>query len=176
VQGVEPGAGAAEAARRSGVPVITGTLDDAALEEGAWDVIVLMQTLEHLADPAAELARLFALLRPGGLLVMTTPNQHSWLARLSGRRWFEYKPPEHLFLFTPRTVRALLSRVGFEAIEVGPDVHRYPPRWVLRRLGRYVPPTRPLVGLMERLLPSALLDRTLPVYYGSMRVLARRPE
>ncbi|MFA7249261.1 MAG: class I SAM-dependent methyltransferase [Dehalococcoidia bacterium] len=175
VQGVEPGDGAALVARAAGLPVLTGTLDDPSIEAGAWDVIVLMQTMEHLPEPQAALDRLLALLRPGGLLMMTTPNQHSWLARVSGARWVEYKPPEHLFLFTPRTIRALLGRAGFEQVEVAADVHRYPPRWVVRRLGRYFPVTRPLVALAERLLPAAILDRTLPVYYGSMRILARRP-
>lgn len=175
VQGVEPGDSAARVARAAGLPVITGVLDDPSLVTGAWDVIVLMQTLEHLPDPAAALQRLRALLRPGGVLMMTTPNQQSWLAVLSGSRWFEYKAPEHLFLYTPRTIAALLAREGFEGIEVGRDVHRYPPRWVIRRLARYFPATRPLVALAERLLPGALLDATWPVYYGSMRILARRP-
>jgi SAM-dependent methyltransferase len=175
VQGVEPGDSAARVARDAGLPVRTGTLDDPGIEAGTWDVIVLLQTVEHLPSPEPALGRLFVLLRPGGTLLMTTPNQHSWLARLSGRRWFEYKPPEHLFLFTPRTIAALLARTGFEEIEVARDVHRYPPRWVLRRLARYFPIARPLVALAERLLPGALLDRTLPVYYGSMRVIARRP-
>ncbi|MGE3855858.1 MAG: class I SAM-dependent methyltransferase [Dehalococcoidia bacterium] len=176
VQGVEPGDSAAQVARAGGLDVLTGTLDDPRIGEGAWDAVVLTQTVEHLPDPASALVRLLALLRPGGVLLMTTPNQHSWLARLSGKRWFEYKPPEHLFLFTPRTIAALLARAGFEEIEVTRDVHRYPPRWVLRRLGRYVPPARPLVAIAERLLPGALLDMTLPVYYGSMRVTARRPQ
>ena len=176
VQGIEPGDAAAEVARASGLPVRTGTLDDPTIERGAWDVVVLLQTVEHLPAPGAALDRLHALLRPGGLLVMTTPNQHSWLARVMGRRWFEYKPPEHLFLFTPRTIAALLARAGFEAIEVSRDVHRYPPRWVLRRLARYVPITRPLVAVTEQLLPAALLDRALPIYYGSMRITARRPD
>ncbi len=176
VQGVEPGDSAAQLARDAGLPVLTGILDDPAIEIGAWDVVVLLQTVEHLPSPEPSFARLLTLLRPGGTLLLTTPNQHSWLARLSGKHWFEYKPPEHLFLFTPRTIAALLARVGFEDIEVTRDVHRYPPRWVIGRLGRYVPVARPLVALAERLLPNALLDATLPVYYGSMRVTARRPQ
>lgn len=172
---MEPGDAAAQVARDAGLSVITGTLDDASIELGAWDAAVLLQTIEHLPHPEPGLARLLVLLKPGGVLVLTTPNQHSWLARLSGKHWFEYKTPEHLFLFTPRTIAALLSRVGFEQVEVTRDVHRYPARWVLRRLARYVTVTRPLVALAERVLPGALLDQTLPVYYGSMRITARRP-
>lgn len=175
VQGVEPGDSAAQVARAAGLDVLTGTVEDPRVAEGAWDAVVLLQTVEHLPAPETALARLLVLLRPGGTLLMTTPNQHSWLARISGKHWFEYKPPEHLFLFTPRTIAALLARVGFEDIEVTRDVHRYPPRWVIGRLGRYVPPARPLVALVERLVPGALLDRTIPIYYGSMRVTARRP-
>ncbi len=175
VQGVEPGDAAAQVARDAGLPVITGTLDEAPLDLGAWDAAALLQTIEHLPHPEPGLARLLVLLKPGGVLLMTTPNQHSWLAKLSGKRWFEYKTPEHLFLFTPRTITALLSRVGFEQIEVRRDVHRYPPRWVIRRLGRYVPVARPVVAIAERFLPRAFLDWTMPVYYGSMRITARRP-
>ena len=176
VTGIELSPGAArQAAERFGLPMITGTLEDAAVDRDSMDVIVLLQTIEHVPDPAATLTRLLELMRPGALLLMTTPNQSSWLARVSRSHWFEYKPPEHLYFFSPRTLRQLLQRAGFCDIEIRRDVHRYPPGWVLDRLARYAPATALLVRSVDRVVPRAILHRwAVPVYYGPMAVWARK--
>jgi SAM-dependent methyltransferase len=59
------------------------------------------------------LAAIHDTLRPGGLVTLNTPNDGGWLRRLMGRHWFHCKPPEHLYYFSPRTIRALLERHGF---------------------------------------------------------------
>lgn len=175
VQGVEPSRDAARVAvERFGLDVQASPLEQAKLDAGSFDVIVLLQTIEHVRDPAATLAHLRELMKPGGLLLMTTPNQSSWLARLSRSRWFEYKPPEHLVYFTPETMTQLLGKARLADVEIRRDVHRYPPDWVLGRLERYVPPAAPLSRIVRRVAPRGMLDRSLPVYYGSMQVWARR--
>ena len=59
------------------------------LEAGSFDVVLCGDVVEHLRDPAATLARLRPLLRPGGQLVLSTPNIANWAIRLSllGGRW-----------------------------------------------------------------------------------------
>lgn len=177
VAGIEPSPTASAVAREQlRLPVRTGLLGEVDIEHEAWDVIVLLQTIEHLPDPAAALSELRRVLRPGGLLLLTTPDEASWLRRVMGRRWIGYKPPEHLWHFNARTLSGLLLRQGFTDVEVRRDVHRYPPRWLMRRGAHYFPRLAPIVRATELVTPGALLDGyTLPVHWGSIAAWATRP-
>jgi SAM-dependent methyltransferase len=177
VVGIDPSPTATAVARQAlNVEVLTGSIDDARLEPASFDAIALFQTIEHVPDPAATVRQLFELLRPGGTLLMTTPDERSWLAKVLGKRWINYKPPEHLFYFNAATMRTLLERAGYTNIEIGRDIHRYTPGWLVRRVGYYFPLFAPAVRLVDRLTPARLLDRrAIPVHWGSLAVWAERP-
>ncbi len=111
-EGVEISPYAAARAREKGLTVMTGTLSDVS----AWsqfDVITMLDVLEHVGDPRGELARAHALLRPQGLLVLNTPDAGSSWARLMGRRWHLIVPPEHLSYFNRHNLSVLLAEQGF---------------------------------------------------------------
>ena len=82
------------------------------------DVVVMNQVIEHLDDPAAVVGRAFALLKPGGILMLETPSVDAWDARLFWKRhWGGWHTPRHWTLYTPATLTALLRRSGFEVVE-----------------------------------------------------------
>lgn len=75
--------------------------DDPALalrSEGDYDVITLWHVIEHLPRPWEVLAGAASRLRPGGLLVIATPNPESLQFRIFGRYWFHLDAPRHLQL------------------------------------------------------------------------------
>ena len=112
--GVEIAADCAREAQASaGVPVVAGDFLSAELP-GPFDVIVLLDVIEHMPDPAACLERCARLLTPDGLLVLETGDLGSRWARLLGRRWHFVDPPQHLFYFTADGLESLLRRHGFE--------------------------------------------------------------
>lgn len=78
-----------------------------------YDLIALLDVLEHVRDPLAVLTALRALMRPGGALYLSVPNHRAPQPRLLGARWDQATNPTHLFLFSPRSVRLLLGRAGF---------------------------------------------------------------
>jgi 2-polyprenyl-3-methyl-5-hydroxy-6-metoxy-1,4-benzoquinol methylase len=89
------------------------------LDERSFDVVLLGDVIEHLRDPRAALARLRPLLRPGGRLVLSTPNVANWALRLSllAGRW-RYTDRgildrTHTHLFTRPTLRETLERAGY---------------------------------------------------------------
>src|SRR5437867_11790375 len=112
VEGVEISAFAAEQARARGLRVTTGRLEELALPAASFDVITLYDSVEHLADPVATLAAVRRLLVPGGIVHLVTPNVGGLQARLLGRLWYHYKPGEHLFYFSHRTLRAVCEAAG----------------------------------------------------------------
>jgi SAM-dependent methyltransferase len=121
--GVEPNADAAAVARDNGVDVRGGDLDSAALPRGTFDAVNLGDVLEHVRSPRAMLATVFGLLRPGGLVVIRTPNAGCGFARLTlplaqvGFPWPHAEAPYHLFEFTPQSLELLLSSTGFSVEE-----------------------------------------------------------
>lgn len=118
VSGVELSATASRYAReRLGLDVRTGTLMEARFAAESFDVITLWNVIEHLTDPVAELSEMNRLLRPGGLLVFTTPSLDSLDAGLFGRYWIGYELPRHYFVFSRQTAVTLLARTGFRLAE-----------------------------------------------------------
>lgn len=103
-----------EACRARGIHMQQGVLDPAHYEEGSFDVITSFEVLEHLVDPATELAHIAKLLRPGGILYLTTPNFNSLARHLAGDRWNIINYPEHLNYYTPRTLGRSLKKAGLD--------------------------------------------------------------
>ncbi|MCU0726292.1 MAG: class I SAM-dependent methyltransferase [Planctomycetes bacterium] len=117
-EGTEVSAAAVEFAWGRGLPVHLGTLSRAGLPAGTFDVITLFEVVEHLPDPGGLVAEAAALLRPGGLLYLTTPNYGGLTRRLLGPAW-SVIAPEHVSLFTPRSLRILLRRAGLAPVRIG---------------------------------------------------------
>jgi SAM-dependent methyltransferase len=113
--GVEPSPAACEAARARGVDARTGTLDSIELQAGAYDLVVFQHSLEHTADPEADLRRVRAALAPGGIVVVTVPNFGSWQARRFRDRWYHLDLPRHRTHFTRGGLERLLERSGLRA-------------------------------------------------------------
>ena len=94
-------------------------------EEGTFDAVVMLQLIEHVEDPVAIARRVFALLRPGGIFVVETPNLAGFDYRLfRGRWWGHYHFPRHWNLFSRDSLERMLRGAGF-AIERsrGADQH-----------------------------------------------------
>ena len=86
----------------------------------SFDLVVMDNVVEHLLLPLETLAELKGCIRPGGRIVVITPNMESGCFRLLGRRWTpELAPHAHVFLFTPRALRSLAQRAGFVVDQVG---------------------------------------------------------
>jgi len=117
VEGVDfdPNA-AARIARKYGIRVSTGDLVDIRYGGESFDVVAMSQVLEHVHDPLPLLQECRRVLRPGGCLVVTTPNALSLAHRIYGRSWRGLEPPRHLQIFTPGALENCARRAGFEEI------------------------------------------------------------
>lgn len=89
---------------------------DLRIAPGEFDAFCMWDTIEHLDNPGSYLHRISRLLRPGGLLALTTGDLGSWLARWQGPRWRQIHPPSHLWYFSRETMERTLQRFGFEMI------------------------------------------------------------
>jgi len=80
-------------------------------DEERFDVITLIDVLEHLSDPLGTIARCHRLLAPNGVLCVVTPDPSSRTARLAGRRWWALVPA-HSYLIPRLTLLELLTARG----------------------------------------------------------------
>jgi SAM-dependent methyltransferase len=78
-------------------------------EKGAWDALIATELIEHLIDPVAFVAGIRPLLRPGGRIVLTTPDKDVYRP---GTLWQSDLPPVHLWWFGADSMRKLAQRVG----------------------------------------------------------------
>lgn len=119
VEGIDfdPGA-AAHVKRKYGIHVSVGRLTDMQFPQAAYDVVAMSQVIEHVHDPLALLKECHRVLRPGGRLLITTPNAQSLAHRRYGRHWRGLEPPRHLHVFTPAALERSARAGGFQRLEL----------------------------------------------------------
>jgi SAM-dependent methyltransferase len=78
-----------------------------------FDVVTMIEFLEHVPAPAHFLKAAARWLRPGGVLYITTPNAQSLNRWLLGLEWSIFAPPEHVTIWTARGLTSALIRAGF---------------------------------------------------------------
>ncbi len=151
-EGVDASPQMLEVCRRMGVANVRQGDALAHLDQhpGEFDAIVANDFIEHLTKPEilAFLARARAALRPGGRLIMKTPNA----ACIFGAR-DRYVDFTHEVGFTAESARQVLVASGFEAVRLL-SVDGAPPR-TLRSWGRFLLWTivlRPMLGLLARVI------------------------
>jgi len=110
--------------RTKGFDVQSGDFITSDFPSNRFDQIMMSHVVEHLNDPRMVLAKLNDLLKPGGTLILSTPNFDSWSEKVFGTYWFALETPRHLFLFDKKTLSRLLQETGFvvESIEYSNDV------------------------------------------------------
>ena len=101
----------AERLASKGLRVLTGTIDTCDFPPGFFDVVTAWDVVEHMPNPLGPFEKIRDLLKPGGLLVINTPDSGCLLARMLGKQWHLVVPPEHLNLFHRRSLKIALERV-----------------------------------------------------------------
>jgi SAM-dependent methyltransferase len=114
VVGYESSPVAVELSRRN-VPVVEAP--DLPTVRESFDVVTAIEVLEHTVDPVQELRTIRSLLRPGGLLFLTTGNAAPFAARLT--RWSYVIPEIHISFFEPRTLDRALRLAEFRPEQRG---------------------------------------------------------
>ncbi len=89
---------------------LQGDLRAINLPEGAFDLIFLWHTLEHMDDPQLIMSRLYKLLAPNGAMIMAIPNFSSMEARRFKQFWFHLDIPWHKYHFNERSIRYLIGK------------------------------------------------------------------
>lgn len=131
---------------------------------GPYDGVTLWDVIEHVPDPHAILRSLHRVMKPGGMLFLSTPDAGSAVARGMGSRWHYLDPIQHIVLFNRRNLRTILEACEFEVLETRTFGHHYRVGYVADRLA-YLHAESPLGAaagfVAKKLGPAARLKLRL---------------
>jgi SAM-dependent methyltransferase len=142
--------------------VIRGPFSGQEWPEAAFDCVTMWDYIEHTLDPVSELRLVHRILRPGGVLALSTGDAGSFVARASSRRWHLLTPRHHNYFFTRRSLSLALERAGFTVLAVRYLAARYSVRYLVHKL-RTFSDLRPLRRLERGLGESRLGAVAVPV-------------
>jgi 2-polyprenyl-3-methyl-5-hydroxy-6-metoxy-1,4-benzoquinol methylase len=115
-KGIELSQDAVEYARREfGLDVEAKPFEELRFPENHFDVITLWQVLEHVPYPLIILKEVHRILKPGGVLAISTPDIGGVLAKILRRRWWNIRRL-HINQFTVKTLTNMLHRAGFKDV------------------------------------------------------------
>ncbi len=94
-----------------------GSFDDKEYEADYFDYVTMDQVIEHLQDPVNQIRNIHRILKPGGMLIMSTPNSNSLTAKIFRRKWLHWHVPYHLHFFSKKSIKLLADSAGFKLIK-----------------------------------------------------------
>jgi len=109
---------AAQAQSLTGAEVFVGDAVEAPFAPGSFDVVTSFDLLEHVYQPREFLIKVFEWLKPGGIFYTVLPNIDSWESRVFRSYWYGLELPRHLFHFSPKSLRRLMTNVGFREVSL----------------------------------------------------------
>jgi len=166
--GIEISIVAAENARKICNNVICGTPDKETLKKiGKFNIVVMLDVIEHLPDPSETLKNIANYLPKGGIVLLTTGNIGSIYSWIAGEHWRLMTPPQHVTFFSRMSIRMLFEKHGFKIIELRAPIKAVPIGLALYQLTRksnFKLPTSLIKYLSKVFIPINLFD--------TMRVIA----
>jgi len=127
-----------------------------------FDVIASFHVIEHVDSPKRFVSAIADRVRPGGLLVLETPDIHSLPFQLMKSKWRQFIP-EHYFFFDPSSMTKLLSESGFKVERIVGIGKHASAALILNRLSRYFRFMRPVEDYASRVGISRITVRINPL-------------
>ncbi len=123
-------------------------------QDRKYDCIVAIHVIEHIYEPKDFLDKLYKRLKPGGKMVVATPNMGSLWRRFMGHRWPSFKIPEHILYFDKKSLQTAMQMVGLMNIKLLPYPHAFPLSLIAEKLHI---PFKSFLGNMTVWLPATTL-------------------
>jgi 2-polyprenyl-3-methyl-5-hydroxy-6-metoxy-1,4-benzoquinol methylase len=115
LQGVEPGPQGKAGAEKYQLPIANIGITE--FNPGKkYNVVLLMDVIEHIPDTHELITKIDSLLAPGGIIISNTPNLGSLASLIRKDRWSALTPPAHLLMWHKKTFAALAKRYRYTII------------------------------------------------------------
>ncbi len=128
----------ADIARATGAEVLVGGIEQVP-SEAKFDCVIGTQLIEHVYEPLSFIKQLVGHTKPGGHIILATPDIGGALRKAMGRRWPSFKVPEHVIYFDYRTLSSLMLRAGLGDVRRLPYPHAFPLSLITAKFGFKLP-------------------------------------
>jgi 2-polyprenyl-3-methyl-5-hydroxy-6-metoxy-1,4-benzoquinol methylase len=145
-------------------------------QKSSYDVVSAFDIIEHLEQPLTFLAHVRSVLKPGGRLVIATPDAGHWLRYLMGARWPMLQPMQHLSLFSAKSMQLALQNAGFAKIVVEPAYKVISGTYLIRQLSAPNPMLYRVLSGTSRVMPRAAMNTWRKVNIGEILAIAERAD
>ena len=169
--GVEPSRWATAVGNARGLPIVNGTIENLPQTLPLFDAVTIWDVIEHLPDPLGELRRIRPLMRPDGVIAISTMDVQAPVARLLGRNWPWYMQM-HLYYFSQQTLSQLVEKAGYEVIEIRRHRRIVRLAYLMSRIERRAAWLYPMMDRALRTL--RLSDRLVAIDLGDIVTLFAR--
>lgn len=160
--GVEPSKALVRSARAQGADVLQGTFPHPELAGRKFDIVFLVDVIEHVRDPVGLMKAGREALAPGGVVLLVTPDRKSLAARLLGKRWWHFRLA-HVSYFDRKTLTLASEKAGLSPRSFQRARWFLPVGYLAERTSSYLP----VAGLTERIGRTRpgknLFARTIPL-------------
>lgn len=136
VEGVDVDENAVRNARAKGLRVHLGSVAEQKFPDNTFEAVTMSHVIEHVPNPIGLLRECYRILKPGGRLLVVTPNASSWGHRLYADAWLGLEPPRHLHIFSGAPLRATLMAAGFGKIHLSTTIRGANTLFIASRLIR----------------------------------------
>lgn len=147
-----------------------------AQETEPFDVVTAFDIIEHVQNPADFLKDIHEILRPGGVLAISSPDTGHFLRYLMGAKWPMLQPMQHTVLFSRRGIAALLEQCGFCDVHVETAHKVLTMDYLADQLEVTNPGLNRAYQALSWIVPGALRRKPLAVNIGEFVAYARRSD
>jgi SAM-dependent methyltransferase len=157
-EGIEPSEWMVRSAAAHGLKIQAGILPHEEIT-GPYDVVTLVDVIEHVSDPVELLVQAGTVLASDGIGLVITPDVTSVAARVMGKHWWHYRMA-HICYFERQTLLAALRHADLEPIAIFRPSWYFTADYLIQRLGAYLPIVRKMqLPILERMVvPLNLFD------------------
>ena len=155
--------------------VFEGQFENAKFENDIkFDAIFMSDYIEHVRNPKLVVEKAFLMLKPNGLLVITTPKLNSFSHKMMKNSWSQYKT-EHLFYFSFENLKNILENSGFENVEELNAKKYLSFQYIFNYFFTYKNPIiTPIMKVGNFILPKFFKNKLYSFVLGDMLITAKK--
>ncbi len=167
--GLEPSLYLSEEGKKRGLNITQGTIDENPFPDRYFDMVCLWDVIEHLVEPKDALFKIKRLLKHNGILLINYPDIGTWMAKLSGKR-FWWILSVHLHHFDHKSITKICEKTGYK-------LFLFKPYWQTLDFGYLVDMAIrykvPFASTLKKILPDLIKNIPVPYYASQTTILAR---
>lgn len=115
--GVDADENIRQGAEKFGYNMRVGLFDPNDYDPEFFDYVTMDQVIEHVSDPVEMLSQVRKIMKPGGILVLSTPNSNGWGSKVFGDKWINWHVPYHLHHFSKKSMQIAAESSGLVLVK-----------------------------------------------------------